>query len=201
MNFDLKKFMPLILLGVGAILLFMTCGSYNSAITKDEGVKKKWSQVEVQYQARMDVVNQLVATVQGQSDYERGALEAVVQARASATQVKVDPNNLTPESIAKFEQAQNQLGSTLSRLLVVNESYPNLRANEGYLKLQDAVEGNERRIAVARKDFNDAVADFNTHIRRFPANLILGMFGFSAKGYFESQGGAATAPKIEFNNK
>jgi LemA protein len=202
MNFDLRKWMPLILLGLGAILLLSTCNTYNGAVKLDERVKKMWSQVEVAYQGRLDVVNQLVSTVQGMSEYEKSTLEAIVKARASATSIKIDANNLTPENIAKFEQAQNQLQGTLQgamkSLLVVNEQYPQLQAAKGYQDLMVAIEGNERRIGVARKDFNESVNAFNSKIRQFPASLLMGLFGFTPKGYFQSASGSEVAPTIKF---
>ncbi len=195
---EFRKYLPLILLALGAMLVFSMCGSYNSAVSKDENVKKAWSQVESDYQRRADLIPNLVETVKGYADFEKGTLEAVVQARASATQMKVDPANLTPENIQKFEQAQQGLSGALGRLLMVTENYPNLKANENFMALQTQLEGTENRISTARKSFNETVQDFNAHIRRFPTNLLVGLFGFSPKGYFQSQPGSEKAPSVKF---
>lgn len=195
---DFRKYLPLILLGVAALLVFSMCGSYNTAVKKDEGVKAAWSQVENQYQRRADLIPNLVNTVKGYANFEQQTLEAVVQARASATQVKVDPTNLTPEAIQRYEQAQQGLSGALGRLLMVTENYPDLKANQNFLDLQKQLEGTENRISVERKNFNDSVQDFNAHIRRFPTNLFMGIFGFSPKGYFQSQPGSEKAPEVKF---
>jgi LemA protein len=195
---DFRKYLPLILLALGALLVFSTCGSYNTAVKKDEGVKAAWSQVENQYQRRSDLIPNLVNTVKGYADFEKSTLEAVVQARASATQVKVDPNDLTPESIQRFEQAQQGLSGALGKLLMITENYPDLKANQNFLALQQQLEGTENRITVERKNFNESVQDFNAHIRRFPTNLLVGMFGFSPKGYFQAQPGSERAPEVKF---
>lgn len=194
---DLRKYLPLILLGLAAILIFSMCGSYNKAVGMDEGIKGKWSEVENQYQRRMDLVNQTVSTVKAAANYERQTLEAVIQARAAATQVKIDANNLSPENIQRFEQVQNNLGSTLKSLLAVSEAYPDLKANQNFVNLQTQIEGTENRIAMARRNFNEAVNAFNSYIRRFPTNLIAGIFGFSPKGYFQSAPGAEQAPNLD----
>lgn len=195
---DFRKYLPLILLALGALLVFSMCGSYNTAVKKDEGVKAAWSQVENQYQRRSDLIPNLVNTVKGYANFEQSTLEAVVQARASATQMKVDPANLTPEAIQKFEQAQQGLSGALGRLLMVTENYPDLKANQNFLALQQQLEGTENRITVERKNFNETVQDFNSHIRRFPTNLLVGIFGFSPKGYFQAQPGSEKAPEVKF---
>jgi LemA protein len=195
---DFRKYLPLIFIALGAMLVFSMCGSYNNAVSKDEGVKSAWSQVENQYQRRADLIPNLVNTVKGYADFEKSTLEAVIQARASATQVKVDPNQLTPENIQRFEQAQQGLSGALGRLLVVSENYPDLKANQNFMDLQKQLEGTENRISVERKNFNTAVQDYNSYIRRFPTNLLVGMFGFSPKGYFQSQAGAERAPEVKF---
>lgn len=174
------------------------CGSYNTAVGKDEGVKKAWSQVESDYQRRADLIPNLVETVKGYANFEKSTLEAVVNARASATQVKIDPANLTPEAIQNFEQAQQGLSGALGRLLMVTENYPDLKANQNFRDLQTQLEGTENRINVARKNFNEAVNEYNAYIRRFPTNLLTGMFGFSPKGYFQAQQGADKAPQVKF---
>ncbi|MBL7827304.1 MAG: LemA family protein [Saprospiraceae bacterium] len=195
---DFRKYLPLILIGLALLLVFSMCGSYNTAVKKDEGVKAAWSQVENQYQRRADLIPNLVNTVKGYADFEKSTLEAVVQARASATQVKIDPNNLTPESIQRFEQAQQGLSGALGRLLMVTENYPDLKANQNFLDLQKQLEGTENRISVERKNFNESVQNFNSHIRRFPTNLLVGIFGFSPKGYFQAQPGSEKAPEVNF---
>lgn len=195
---DFRKYLPLILLALGALLVFSMCGSYNTAVKKDEGVKAAWSQVENQYQRRSDLIPNLVNTVKGYADFEKSTLEAVVQARASATQVKVDPTNLTPEAIQRYEQAQQGVSGALGRLLMVTENYPDLKANQNFLDLQKQLEGTENRISVERKNFNESVQDFNSHIRRFPTNLLVGIFGFSPKGYFQAQPGSDKAPEVKF---
>ena len=163
----------------------------------EEGIKAQWSEVENQYQRRMALMDQAVATVKAGANYERGTLEAVVQARAAATQVKVDANNLSPEAIQKFEQSQNALASSMKSLLLVVEQYPNLKANQGFLDLQTQIEGTENRIALARRNFNEAVNAFNAYIRRFPTNLLAGVFGFSPKGYFQAETGAEKTPDLD----
>lgn len=191
----------IILLAVLAVLLVggcSTCNSYNTAVGKDENVKKAWSQVENQYQRRADLIPNLVSTVKGYANFEQQTLEAVVAARASATQVKIDANNLTPENLQRFEQAQQGLSGALGRLLAVAENYPDLKANQNFLDLQKQLEGTENRISVERKNFNDAAQDYNSYIRRFPTNLLVGIFGFSQKEYFKSTPGSEKAPEVKF---
>ena len=180
----MKKLITAILLVVGVMSL-SSC-SYNSMVQLDENVKGKWGQVQTQYQRRSDLIPNLVATVKGAADFEKSTLTAVIEARAKATSVQVDPTKLTPESIQQFQAAQGQLSSALGKLLAVSEAYPQLRANESFMGLQAQLEGTENRITVARKDFNDAVQEYNTKVRKFPANLTAKMFGFSEKGYFLS---------------
>ena len=172
--------------------------SYNSMVQLDENVKGKWGQVQTQYQRRSDLIPNLVATVKGAADFEKSTLTAVIEARAKATSVQVDPTKLTPESIQQFQAAQGQLSSALGRLLAVSENYPQLRANESFMGLQAQLEGTENRITVARKDFNDAVQEFNTKIRKFPANITAKMFGFTEKGYFQAEVGSDKAPTVKF---
>ena len=186
----------LILLAVIVYRLFV--GSYNSMVAKDEQVTAQWAQVESQYQRRMDLIPNLVNTVKGYADFEKSTLTAVIEARAKATQVKVDAKSLTPESIQKFQEAQGELSTALGRLLVVAEQYPNLKANQNFLELQAQLEGTENRIAVERQKFNDTAKDYNVYIRRFPQNLLAGIYGFQNKAYFESEKGAEKAPAVQF---
>ena len=196
---DFRKLMPvIILLGVFALLGFSMCGSYNTTVVKDENVKKSWSQVENQYQRRADLIPNLVNTVKGYANFEQQTLQAVVEARANATRVTINADNLTPENIQRFEQAQTGLSGALGRLLAVAENYPDLKANQNFLSLQTQLEGTENRIAVERKNFNETVNDYNSYIRRFPTNLFAGMFGFSSRGYFQSAAGADKAPEVKF---
>jgi len=195
---SIRKFLPLIILGLVAVLIFSMCGAYNKVVVKDESVKKAWSQVENQYQRRADLIPNLVNTVKGYANFEQQTLTDVIQARASATQVKIDPENLTPENIQRFEQAQQGLSGALGRLLMVTENYPNLKANENFMALQQQLEGTENRISVERKNFNEVVNDYNSSIRRFPTNLMVGMFGFTPKGYFQATAGSERPPEVKF---
>ena len=191
----MKKLITAILLVVGVMSL-SSC-SYNSMVQLDENVKGKWGAVQTQYQRRADLIPNLVATVKGAADFEKSTLTAVIEARAKATSVQVDPTKLTPESIQQFQAAQGQLSSTLGRLLAVAEAYPQLKANESFMALQEQLEGTENRITKARSDFNEAVQQFNTKIRSFPANITAKMFGFSEKGYFQAEAGSDKAPTVK----
>jgi LemA protein len=164
----------------------------------DEGVKNKWGQVQNQYQRRADLVPNLVNTVKGAANFERGTLTDVINARAKATSVQVDPSKLTPETIQKYQAAQGELSQALGRLMVVSERYPELKANQNFLDLQKQLEGTENRISVARMDFNDAVKDYNVQVRTFPNNIFAGMFGFQVKGMFEADANAQKAPTVQF---
>ena len=186
---------------IGAILLggfIWVKNTYNQMVVSDENVQAAWSQVENVYQRRADLIPNLVATVKGYAEHESETLENVVSARAMATQVTVDPTDLTPEALSQFNAAQGELTSALGRLLLIQENYPDLKANQNFLELQAQLEGTENRIATERMKFNEAAQAFNTGIRRFPDNIIASMFGFEKKAYFEAQAGAETAPKVEF---
>lgn len=172
--------------------------TYNGLVTADEGVKAAWSQVENVYQRRADLIPNLVATVKGYASHESSTLEAVIEARAKATQVTVDPDKLNEENIAAFQSAQSELGNAIGRLLVSVEQYPDLKANQNFLELQAQLEGTENRITVERQKFNDTAKAYNTQVRSFPANIIASMFNFEQKGYFKAAEGAQTAPKVEF---
>lgn len=171
---------------------------YNRMVVSDENVQAAWSQVENVYQRRADLIPNLVSTVKGYASHESETLESVVAARAKATQVTVDPTNLSPETIAQFNAAQGELSTALGRLLLIQENYPELKANQNFLDLQAQLEGTENRITTERMKFNEAAKAFNTGIRQFPDNIIASMFGFEKKAYFEAQAGAETAPKVEF---
>lgn len=188
----------LAVIAVVLVLFFWIKGAYNGMVTMDEGVKTAWSQVENVYQRRADLIPNLVATVKGYAEHESATLEGVVEARSKATGVNVDPENLTPEKLAEFQQAQGELSAALGRLLVIQENYPDLKANANFMALQQQLEGSENRIAVERRKFNDAARAYNTAIRKFPSNIIAGMFGFGSKPYFEADESASQAPKVEF---
>lgn len=184
-----------------AIVLIGGCAACNlqrSMVSQDENVKSKWGEVQNQYQRRSDLIPNLVNTVKGAANFEKSTLEAVVQARASATNLKVDPNDLSPEKIKEFQARQGELSQALGRLLMVTENYPELKANQNFLSLQDQLEGTENRITVARKGFNDAVQQYNVTIRSFPNNLFAGMLGFHPKGMFEAEAAAQKAPSVQF---
>jgi len=167
-------------------------------VQMDENVKAKWGAVESQYQRRADLIPNLVATVKGVANFEQSTLVAVTEARAKATSIQVDPTKLTPETIQKYQAAQGQLSTALGRLLVASENYPELKANENFTALQVQLEGTENRINVARLDFNQAVQDYNSKIRSFPANITAKMFGFTEKGYFQAEPGANKVPTVKF---
>ncbi|GAB4249698.1 MAG: LemA family protein [Vicingaceae bacterium] len=191
-----------IILGVIAtvILIFIltSIGSYNTMVAKDEAVTAKWAQVENVYQRRADLIPNLVEVVKGYAAHEKETLEGVIEARSKATSTTIDPSKLTPEAIKNFQAAQDGLSNALSRLMVVVERYPDLKANQNFLELQAQLEGTENRIAVERKKFNEAAQDYNTYIRKFPKNIWASIFGFEKKAYFESQPGAEKAPQVKF---
>jgi len=183
----------------GAIVLFggvWACNKRNGFVGLRENAKAQWQQVESQYQRRSDLIPNIVATVKGEADFEKSTLESVIAARASATQVKISPENLDENSIAKFKAAQGELSGALSRLLVVSENYPNLRANQAFADLRVTLEGTENRIAVERMKYNEMSRDFNKSIQFFPGNLLAG--GMAPMPYFESEAGSEKAPKVEF---
>lgn len=167
-------------------------------VKQEENVKSKWAQVENAYQRRADLIPNLVNTVLGASDFERSTLKEVVDARARATSVTVDPNDLSPEAIEQYQAAQGELSSSLSRLLVTVEAYPDLKASQNYLEMQAQLEGTENRIAVERRAFNDATQQFNSTVRSFPTNIMAGIFGFKQKGYFKADAGSERAPEVRF---
>ena len=178
--------------------MFAAISTYNSLVGLEENVGKQWSNVENQYQRRADLIPNLVATVKGYAAHESTTLENVVSARARATQVTVDPDNLTPEKLQEFQAAQGELSSALGRLLMITENYPDLKANENFRELQVQLEGTENRISTERTRFNEVSKNFNAKIRRFPTNIIASMFGFERKAYFEAEAGSEKAPTVEF---
>lgn len=189
----------LIIIGAIVALIAVISGIYNKMVKLDENVQQAWAQVENVYQRRADLIPNLVKTVQGAAEFEKGTLEAVVSARSKATSMQIDPSKLSEEDIAQFQKVQDELSSSLSRLMVVVERYPELKANQNFLELQAQLEGTENRITVERKKFNEVVQNYNTAVRRFPNNIFAGMFGFDKKGYFKAQEGAENAPEVDFN--
>jgi LemA protein len=190
-----------IVLGIILILVFVGCGQYNGMVKEDENVKNAWGNVQSAYQRRADLIPNLVSTVQGEAEFERGTLTDVINARANATAVRVDPTELSPEQLQKFQAAQGQLSQALGRLLVVTENYPNLRANEAFRNLQYELSGTENRINTERNRFNGIVNSYNTKVRSFPNNLFAGMYGFRARPPFEADPGAQNAPRVNFPSR
>lgn len=187
-----------IFLGVLVILIGYGCNGYNGLVNQDENVNQAWNNVQSDYQRRADLIPNLVAAVKGEANFEQTTLQNVIAARASATQMKVDAKDLTPEKIQQFQANQGQLSQALGRLMVVSENYPNLRANDAFRGLQTQLEGTENRIKVSRNDFNGAVADYNKRARSFPVNLLAGIFGFKTKEGFKADEGASKAPEVKF---
>ena len=185
-------------IGAVAVVVIFFYATYNGFVNKEEGLKGAWADVETQYQRRADLIPNLVSTVKGYAAHETQTLNDVTEARARATSINLSADDLTPEKLAQFQQAQAQVRSALGRLIAVSESYPDLKANQNFLELQAQLEGTENRIAVARKDFNDMARVYNVAVRRFPANLVAGMFGFEQKPYFESSEGSEAAPQVTF---
>lgn len=193
----MKKWIILIIIAVAAGFGLMS--SYNGLVKAETEIDSVWANVESSYQRRVDLIPNLVNTVKGQANFEQQTLTNVIEARAKATQTKIDPSNLTEEQLNEFQQNQNQVGSALSRLLVTVEQYPQLKANEGFMNLQAQLEGTENRINVARNKFNEAARIYNEKVRQFPTKLAAMIFGFKAKPYFKSAAGAENAPTVNFN--
>ena len=193
----MKKWIILIIIAVAAGLGLMS--SYNGLVKAETEIDSVWANVESSYQRRADLITNLVNTVKGKANFEQQTLTNVIEARAKATQTKIDPSNLTEEQLNEFQQNQNQVGSALSRLLVTVEQYPQLKANEGFMNLQAQLEGTENRINVARNKFNEAARIYNEKVRQFPTKLAAMIFGFKAKPYFKSAAGAENAPTVNFN--
>jgi len=194
-----KALIPIAIIAIiGLFIYTKSVGTYNQFVQKEETINGQWAEVETQYQRRADLIPNLVSTVRGYADFERETLEGVINARARATSVNVNADNLSPEQIAEFQQAQEQLTGSLSRLLVSVERYPELKANENFRDLQVQLEGTENRIAVARRNFNQSVQVYNAELRTFPNNIYAGWYGFDRKGYFEAAAGAEQAPTVQF---
>lgn len=196
-----KNKKPLILIGIVALIILIggwLMSGYNDMVKLDENVNREWSQVENQYQRRLDLIPNLVNVVKGYASHEKETLEGVIEARAKATQTTIDPSNMTEEQLANFQKAQDGLSGALNRLMVVVEKYPELKANENFLQLQAQLEGTENRITVARKSYNDAATIYNKLVRRFPNNMLAGIFGFSVRPQFKAQEGAESAPAVQF---
>ncbi|MCI7429476.1 MAG: LemA family protein [Bacteroidales bacterium] len=172
--------------------------NYNALVEQEENVDKAWAEVDNQYQRRMDLIPNLVATVQGYVKHEEATLTSVVEARSKASSITLNANELSDEALANFQAAQDELSRGLGRLMAVAESYPDLKANENFMALQDQIEGTENRIAVARRNFNEAAQEYNANIRKFPTVIYAGWFGFEKKPYFKAQAGAETAPRVQF---
>lgn len=198
MNYIKKHLGLVITLAILVIIVLWAVGGYNGLVTESENVDNSWANVETQYQRRADLIPNLVNTVKGYATHERETLEGVMKARSEATQTKIDPTNLTPEKLAEYQKAQGNISQALGRLMVIQERYPELKANENFQELQAQLEGTENRINVARKDFNDAAKSYNVSIRRFPKNILASLFGFKKKAYFEAEAGAEKAPEVKF---
>jgi len=197
-----KWLIPVIVIVVIVFVLYRWfVGFNNNAVILQESAKTTWSNVESSYQRRNDLIGNLVQTVQGAADFEKTTLTQVIEARAKATQVTVDPTNITPEQMAQFQQAQSGVSSALSRLLVTVEQYPDLKANQNFLELQSQLEGTENRINVARDRYNEAVNVYNIHIKQFPGSLLAGLFNFDEMTRFAAEEGAEKAPDVKFDFK
>mgnify|MGYP002509512893 CR=1 FL=1 len=188
----------MIVIALVAIAAIWGISAYNGLVKMDEGVNTAWSNVENQYQRRADLIPNLVNTVKGYAAHEKETLEAVMSARSKATQMTIDPENLTPEKLQEYQKAQGEIGAALGRLLAITEAYPDLKANENFKELQAQLEGTENRISVERRNFNEVARSYNTAIRTFPRTIIAGMFGFDKRPYFEAEEGANKAPEVKF---
>lgn len=194
----MKNFSYLLIVLILGVFSLSSCQGYNNMVEKQEAVTAQWGNVENAYQRRADLIPNLVATVKGYAEHEQETFRQVTEARAKATQINVNPEQLTEESLQQYQQAQDQLSQALGRLLLIQENYPELKANQNFLALQDELAGTENRISVERNKFNQVVQDYNAYIRKFPQVIYAGWFNFTPKGYFKSAPGAETAPKVEF---
>ncbi|MEG2240820.1 MAG: LemA family protein [Alistipes sp.] len=188
----------LIWIGIAVVAVLFFYVTYNGFVTKEEGVKTAWSNVEADYQRRADLIPNLVNTVKGYAAHEQTTLNEVTEARTRATSINLSAENITPEKLAEYQKAQAQVGSALGRLIAISENYPDLKANQNFLELQAQLEGTENRITVSRKQFNEAANLYNVAIRRFPSNLVAKMFGFTEKARFAATEGAEVAPEVQF---
>jgi LemA protein len=188
----------IILIVIAVLAVIWGVSAYNGLVTMDENVNTEWANVETQYQRRADLIPNLVNTVKGYAAHESETLESVIAARSKATQITIDPANLTPEKLAEYQEAQGAVTSALGKLLAISESYPDLKANQNFLELQAQLEGTENRINEARRKFNNVAKEYNSAIRRFPKSILAGMFGFDKRAYFEAAEGAQNAPVVEF---
>lgn len=189
------------LIVVVVLILLGGCSAgraYNKMVTMEEGINKSWANVETQYQRRADLIPNLVNTVKGYATHEQETLDQVIEARSRATQVTLNAEDITPDRLKQYQQAQGEVSQALGRLMMIAENYPDLKANQNFMELQAQLEGTENRISVARKDFNDASMAYNSYIRKFPANIIAGIFGFDTKSYFEAAEGTDRAPEVNF---
>ncbi len=186
-----------IIIAFVAVATLSSCG-YNEMVAKQESVGGQWAQVETSYQRRADLIPNLVSTVKGYAEFEKSTFVEVTEARSKATSMNINVEDLTPENMAKFQNAQSQLSGSLSRLMATFERYPDLKANQNFLELQAQLEGTENRISVERRKFNEVTKDYNTYIKQFPRNIYAGWFDFEKKGYFEAEAGSEKAPKVEF---
>lgn len=193
-----RNLILIVLIGFILILGVLGCNGYNGMVGLDENVKAKWANVQSDYQRRSDLIPNLVNTVKGAANFEQETLVRLVEARAKATSVQVDPSNITPEKLAEFQQAQAGVNSALGRLLAVVENYPDLKANQNFMDLQKQLEGTENRIKVSRNDFNTAVQEYNSKVRKFPNNIFANFFGFRVKDGFKADPGAEKAPEVKF---
>lgn len=193
-----KWLIPGIIVGGLLLLVMMVAGSYNGLVNKRENVQKTLANVQTQYQRRADLIPNLVNTVKGAANFEQDTLTQVTEARAKATSITIDPSKATPQQLQAYQNSQGELSQALGRLLAVTENYPELRATEAFRDLQAQLEGTENRITVARKDYNDASADYNANIKRFPTNIAAEIFGFDAFPYFQADAGAQDAPTVDF---
>ena len=187
-----------IVLGVIAVVVVWAISGYNGLVTKQEKVNEAWANVETVYQRRADLIPNLVSTVKGYAAHEQETLQSVTDARANATSISIDPSTATPEQMEAWMKAQNEVGSALGRLIAISENYPDLKANQNFMELQKQLEGTENRISTERRKYNEEVRGYNASIRRFPTNLIAGIFGFDKMTMFEAQEGAGVAPVVEF---
>ena len=191
--------LSLVLIGLGLLLFVNGCSTYNALVDVEENVENAWGEVQNQYKRRADLIPNLVDTVKGYADFEQETLTGVMEARAKATSIQIDPSNMTQQQLQQFQNAQSELSQSLGRLLVSVERYPELKANQNFLELQSQLEGTENRITVARQRFNEQVTEYNKKVRRFPNSLYTGLFGFDRKPQFEAEAAAQDAPKVEFN--